>query len=70
MKRTALDRLQLALLLLASATGGCTTQAWYEGLRTRATNECARLPPGAYEDCMRRVPAQSYEDYERQRSGR
>ncbi len=62
---------RLALWLLALANiSGCSSQAWYEGLRTRAANECAQLPGSAYEDCMRRLPPQRYEDYASQRSGR
>ncbi|MDZ4074857.1 MAG: hypothetical protein U1E04_08930 [Hylemonella sp.] len=54
----------LASLLLA----GCSTRAWYEGARASAENECRRQPPGAYEDCMRRVNRQTYEDYEKERT--
>jgi len=57
-------------LLLMLGSSGCSTQAWFEGMRTRAANECAQLPGSAYEDCMRRIPTHSYEDYERQRTGR
>ena len=65
-------RLAVWLLALAGSSGssGCSSQAWYEGLRTRAANECAQLPGSAYEDCMRRLPPQRYEDYAGQRSGR
>ena len=55
--------LLLALLLLP----GCTARAWYAGGRASAENECRKLPPGAYEDCMGRVNRQSYEDYEKER---
>lgn len=55
---------------LLAGLAGCSSQAWYEGLRTRAAQECAQLPGSAYEDCMRRLPTQSYEDDEQQRSRR
>lgn len=59
---------RLFLLLLACmALGGCTARAWYEGARASAENECRKLPPGGYEDCMARVNRQSYEDYEKER---
>ena len=58
-----LPHLLLALLLLP----GCAARAWYEGGRAGAENECRRLPPGGYEDCMARVNRQSYEDYEKER---
>lgn len=61
---TRLLLISLAGLLLA----GCSTRAWYEGARASAENECRRQPPGAYEDCMRRVNRQTYEDYEKERT--
>lgn len=63
---SALSLLLLALLLLP----GCTARAWYEGGRASAESECRKLPPGGYEDCMRRVNRQSYEDYEKERQRR
>lgn len=60
----------LAALLALALLPGCTTRAWYEGARQSAENECRKLPPGGYEDCMARVNRQSYEDYERERQRR
>ncbi|QBK05328.1 hypothetical protein DW355_11745 [Hylemonella gracilis] len=58
----------LACLPLLTA---CTTQAWYEGSRAGARQQCNQQPPGAYEDCMRRVNegvgGQSYDSYQRER---
>ncbi len=62
--RTLLLSALLSSLLLA----GCSTRAWYEGARASAESECRRQPPGAYEDCMRRVNRQTYEDYEKERT--
>ncbi len=61
-------------LLLACAMGalmlaGCTNQAWYEGLKLSAQNECRRQPPGELESCLARVNKMSYDEYERMRSG-
>lgn len=58
-----LPHLLLALILLP----GCSARAWYEGGRAGAENECRKLPPGGYEDCMARVNRQSYDDYEKER---
>ncbi len=63
-------RLSLLLLLALSVLPGCTARAWYEGGRASAENECRKLPPGGYEDCMARVNRQSYEDYEKERQRR
>lgn len=54
----------LAALLLCA----CTTQAWYEGFRQGAENECRKQPPGAAEDCLSRTNKQSYDEYARERS--
>ena len=61
----------LALLLAFAAVGGagCSTKAWYEGLRFSAQNECRRQPPGETESCLGRVNAMTYEEYERSRLG-
>ena len=37
-------RLQFVLFTMIFL-GGCTTQAWYEGFKTGAENECYKLPP-------------------------
>ena len=46
----------------------CTTQAWYEGFRHGAENECRKQPPGAAEDCLSRTNKQSYDEYAKERS--
>ena len=61
------------LVLLAGCTAmavaGCSTRAWYEGMRLGAQNECRRQPSGEAEQCLSRVNAMTYEDYERKRLG-
>lgn len=60
--------LLLLIPLICLLLAGCSTRAWYEGVRASAENECRRQPPGAYEDCMHRVNRQTYEDYEKERT--
>jgi hypothetical protein len=55
-------------LALAAALGGCTTQAWYEGAKVGAQNECRKQPPGAAEECLARANKKTYEQYEKERS--
>ncbi len=55
------------LLLLLSA---CTQQAWYEGMKVGAENDCNKQPPGAREDCLNRLNRQSYDRYEKERATR
>jgi len=61
------------LVLLAGCTAvavaGCSTKAWYEGMRLGAQNDCRRQPSGEAEQCLSRVNTMTYEDYERKRQG-
>ena len=54
-------------LLLLPLLSACTVQAWYEGMRASARQQCGQLAPGAYEDCMNNVNSQSYDSYEQER---
>jgi hypothetical protein len=56
----------LITLLLTSA---CTTEAWYEGTRRGAENECRRQPPTAAEECLSRINKQTYREYQQERLG-
>lgn len=62
-----LKRLKFALSVVLML-GGCTTQAWYEGAKISAENECYKQPPGAVADCLSRLNKKTYEDYEKERS--
>ena len=59
----------LACAVCALALAGCSTQAWYDGLKQSAQNECRRQTPGDVESCLARVNTMSYDEYERRRSG-
>ena len=59
-------RLQIALPILLTVSG-CTTQAWYEGFKTGAQNECYKQPPGAVADCLSRLNKMTPEEYEKER---
>jgi uncharacterized lipoprotein len=54
----------LATALLA----GCSTQAWYEGVRRGAENDCNRQAPGAAEQCRAGVTTKNYDAYEKERA--
>ena len=61
-----------ALLMYATvafALAACSTQAWYEGMRLSAENECRRQLSGDVDGCLARVNKMSYDEYERRRSG-
>jgi hypothetical protein len=60
----------LAWCMAAALLGGCSTQAWYEGVKRSAEIECNKQPAGALESCSARVNRQPYDDYEKERSAR
>ncbi|WP_295449667.1 hypothetical protein [uncultured Thiodictyon sp.] len=53
-------------LLFISA---CTTEAWYEGVRTGAENECRNQPGSAAAECLSRLNKKTYQEYEKERLG-
>lgn len=57
-------------IALITVLGGCTTQAWYEGAKVSAQNECAKQPPGAAQECRARLNKQTYDQYEKDRSSK
>ena len=56
-------------LLVAGSITGCTTKAWYGGLKFTAENDCRRQPPSEIDGCLARLNTMTYEEYERKRSG-
>ena len=51
------------------AISGCTTQAWYEGAKQGAENNCRSQPPSESERCLEDLNKKTYEEYEKERSG-
>jgi len=64
MKSATLSLSIIAMLFNA----GCSTGAWYEGVKSRAEHECRSQPGASADECLSRVNRQSYEDYEKARS--
>ncbi|MDI1299698.1 hypothetical protein [Methylotenera sp.] len=50
------------------AIAGCTNQAWYEGAKQGAENNCRSQPPGESERCLEKLNKKTYEEYEKERS--
>lgn len=65
-KLVALPVICLCMLVLP----GCTAQAWYDGAKVGAANECRKQPPGAAEECLARLDKTKYDDYEKERAGK
>jgi hypothetical protein len=60
---------KLSLVIVIAALLGCTKQAWYEGVKQGAENECRYQPQSAMESCLERLNKRSYQDYEQERTG-
>lgn len=52
----------LVLLVLA----GCSNRGVYGGIQASNRNECSKLPPSQYDECMENAN-KSYDEYERER---
>ncbi|MFD1123011.1 hypothetical protein ACFQ2T_10885 [Methylophilus flavus] len=62
--------LGLALFIfLTLASSGCSRQAWYEGVKEGARNNCRSQPPGEVEPCLIKLNTKTHEEYEKERSG-
>lgn len=48
---------------------GCTSQAWYEGVKESANNNCRNQPPSEVNRCLDKLNNKTYEEYEKERSG-
>lgn len=58
-----------ALTFVTLTMSACSTQAWYEGLKFGAEDECRRQPPGEVERCLSRLNKKAYGEYEKERFG-
>jgi hypothetical protein len=48
---------------------GCTTGAWYEGVKRGAENQCHQAIPPDADQCLSRLNTKSYDEYDKVRSG-
>jgi hypothetical protein len=56
----------IPLFLVLLALAGCSNKGVYEGIQTSNRNECFKLPPSQYDECMEDA-SKSYDEYERER---
>jgi len=68
MKNQSTSVITLALLALVCLSfSGCSSKELYESTQPKYDeNECRKLPPNQYEECMRQE-AKTYEEYKRER---
>ena len=62
-------KLVVSLVLACLSVAGCSTKAWYGGLRASAAFECDKRPPTDRDSCRAQLNKMSYEQYEKQRTG-
>jgi hypothetical protein len=59
----------ISLTLFMTSITGCTTQAWYEGAKRGAENNCRNQPPSETDRCLEKLNKKTYEEYEKERAG-
>ena len=59
---------RLCLTFSVLLMSGCSTQAWYEGMKQGAVNNCEKQAPGARDECLNRVNTKPYDAYEKERA--
>jgi len=52
--------------LLIATTGSCSHKQMYESLQIKQKNDCQKVPPSEYDQCMEKAE-KSYEQYEKER---
>jgi hypothetical protein len=67
--KTKQSILFVLLTFFIFAISGCTTEAWYEGAKQGADNNCRNQPPSESERCLESLNKKTYEEYEKERSG-
>lgn len=56
-----------SLVLIIS---GCSNKSVYEGVKEGARNNCHSQPPSEVDACLEKLNSKSYEEYEKDRSGK
>lgn len=52
--------------LITLSIGACSNKVVYDNFQLNNRNDCAKLPPSRYDECMERAN-KSYDEYERER---
>lgn len=65
--RTIDKVIRVILMLIAACTlFGCSNKAVYENIQLHNRQQCSKLPPSQYDDCIEGTD-KSYDEYERER---
>lgn len=57
---------KLSVLVVLFVFAGCSSKAVYDNFQLNNREECSKVPPPQYEECVERA-SKSYEEYERER---
>jgi len=62
-------KIYLAIVIAVSVLfiGACSNKSVYDSIQLNNRNECAKLPPSQFDECMERSN-KSYEEYKRERN--
>ena len=58
------------LVLCSLLLCGCSTEAWYEGVRRGSESQCRQANPADPEQCLSRLNTKRYDEYDKVRSAR
>ncbi len=58
---------KLLVLVLPLLFVGCSNKAIYDNIQLNNRNECNKVPPSQYDECIERA-SKTYEEYERERN--
>ena len=58
----------ILLALSIASLSACSTQAWYEGGKYGAENNCRNQPPSEIDRCFETLNTLSYAEYVKERS--
>jgi hypothetical protein len=61
-------RVLIVLTFIVNTIAGCTTQAWYDGTKQAAENNCRSQPSTEMERCLENLNKKSYDEYEKERA--
>lgn len=56
----------LSLIIVFFILSGCSARGAYEGLQMSKRNDCSKVPPYQFDECMAKA-SKTYDEYERER---
>ena len=55
------------LIPITLTLSACTKENWYEGVKASHEAQCMNEPLSEYDNCLKQLQEQSYEEYQRDR---